>query len=451
MVPAAGRLRGSQSPVPATGYDPDRALVWVFGGQDNNSTDVSTLLSFDGSRWREYPAAGPVARNYPSAAFDQAREQFVMFGGTLGATLAAPETWVWNRTSWTLATPAMSPVSRVAHAMVYDSRRHVIVMFGGASNPFISTFLDDTWEWDGVTWTPITPAVKPPARVVGAATYDEARGVVLMYGGYNGGPLNDVWQYDGVAWTELPAPTAPPNRFLSPFAYDHTAREATLFGGRTFSGSDFSDTWTWDDGWRERSSFVHPKPRQRARALSVSDGRGRGAVRRRQRVDAHERRHVAAALRERATARAVLDLASIGTVTASRVAPTRTAGRAARPGARQALRVIPRPRAAATACATPRSRTAGCAHPTARARRSAATRSAILARPWRAAPATARRSASYFSLAARLLSRLFAAPKSPSLYFCITSPRMSASCLFVASSSLSGLRLRREARRLRPG
>jgi hypothetical protein len=158
--------------------------------------------------------------------------------------------------------------------MVYDSRRHVIVVFGGASNPSISSFLDDTWEWDGVTWTPITTPVKPPARAVGSATYDEARGVVLVYGGFNGGSLNDLWQYDGVAWSELDAPTPPPNRFLSPFAYDHAAREATLFGGRTFSGSDFSDTWTWHDGWHERSSFLHPKPRSEHSIFPSPTGAG---------------------------------------------------------------------------------------------------------------------------------------------------------------------------------
>ena len=45
-----------------------------------------------------------------------------------------------------------SPDARSQHAMAYDSRRGVTVLFGGVRYYSESAF-DDTWEWDGESWT----------------------------------------------------------------------------------------------------------------------------------------------------------------------------------------------------------------------------------------------------------------------------------------------------------
>jgi hypothetical protein len=38
----------------------------------------------------------------------------------------------------------------------------VNVLFGGL--PRVGDALDDTWEWDGTTWTQRSPETRPPAR-----------------------------------------------------------------------------------------------------------------------------------------------------------------------------------------------------------------------------------------------------------------------------------------------
>src|SRR5262249_48993391 len=51
---------------------------------------------------------------------------------------------------------------RAGHAMAYDSRRGVAVIYGG-SVPNIEP-LNDTWEWNGITWIPRqTPAQPGPS------------------------------------------------------------------------------------------------------------------------------------------------------------------------------------------------------------------------------------------------------------------------------------------------
>ena len=46
--------------------------------------------------------------------------------------------------------PATSPSPRAVSAMAYDPVSKKVVMFGGFND---TTYLNDTWTWDGTTWT----------------------------------------------------------------------------------------------------------------------------------------------------------------------------------------------------------------------------------------------------------------------------------------------------------
>jgi hypothetical protein len=81
-------------------------------------------------------------------AYDAARGQIVMFGGTLASGVRLSDTWSWNRV-WAQQDPAVSPSERDGMGMVYDAARQEIVMFGG----YHPGVLGDTWTWDGSTWT----------------------------------------------------------------------------------------------------------------------------------------------------------------------------------------------------------------------------------------------------------------------------------------------------------
>ena len=67
-------------------------------------------------------------------------------------------------------------------------------------------------------WTFLNnPAPYPTllARRDGGIAYDPIQGKVLMYGGLQSGPtltLNDTWTFDGGTWTQLAPATTPPPR-----------------------------------------------------------------------------------------------------------------------------------------------------------------------------------------------------------------------------------------------
>src|SRR5262249_54212084 len=130
-----------------------------------------------------YPAISPPARADHAMAFDEARGLVVLFGGRNGQT-GFWDTWEWDGGIWKLrVTPWPSiPSANYYHAMAYHSARGRVVLFGGSvwAGP---TVIDDTWEWDGVTWTRRTPLTRPPHLIRHAMANDAGYGVVVLFGG----------------------------------------------------------------------------------------------------------------------------------------------------------------------------------------------------------------------------------------------------------------------------
>ena len=140
--------------------------------------------------------------------------------------------------------------------MAYDTGRRKCVVFGGGTTVGV---LDETWEWDGAagTWQLRTVVgARPPALSAHAMTYDAARGVAVLFGGYDNrvaGPAAQVWEWDGAAgtWTNrtpvsLPA-SWPPARDAASLVYDANRQLFVLFGGfNNAPGGVFADVWEWD-------------------------------------------------------------------------------------------------------------------------------------------------------------------------------------------------------------
>lgn len=63
---------------------------------------------------------------------------------------------------WTKNSPTTSPSPRSRHGLAFDAARGRTIMFGGQNAAYEQ--LDDTWAWDGSTWTELKPKVSPPAR-----------------------------------------------------------------------------------------------------------------------------------------------------------------------------------------------------------------------------------------------------------------------------------------------
>ena len=87
---------------------------------------------------------------------------------------------------FTFATP-FSP-GRYYSAMAFDPTRQLAIMYGGYSNNFSNGNTNETWGWNGATWTNLNPSNAPTPRYQHAMAYDEARSRMVLYAGLvNGG------------------------------------------------------------------------------------------------------------------------------------------------------------------------------------------------------------------------------------------------------------------------
>jgi len=226
--------------------------------------------------------SGPSVRGYANMAYDAATSQLVLFGGR------SPErgdTWIWNGSGWTELFPAVSPVARDSAAMAYDPESQSLVLFGGDDGTHI---LNDTWTWNGSTWTQVDDsppgctnncASSPPARQLATmASNPVSGGGVALFGGETGNNvssnLNDTWTWNGSTWTQVDdsppgctnnCASSPSARQAPAMVYDAApgVGVSLLFGGIDVTSSELGDTWTWDptNGWVELAPSTSPTAR----------------------------------------------------------------------------------------------------------------------------------------------------------------------------------------------
>jgi hypothetical protein len=215
----------------ATGmsYDSRRDVAVLFSGvvppgQPDDTWELN-------GTWERVATDGPGGRWGHRLAYDETRDVTVLFGGFYSAnSLTIGDTWEWDGASWTqvhAGDPAgiSAPLPTFFHAMAYDRDRGMTVLFGGSSES------QDTWEWNGNTWTR-RATVGPSGRMLHALVYDSVRQVTLLIGG--GSPISDeTWEWNGSVWTQL-APTGIPPNGTTFAAYDTDRRVVVAVAGSTW-------------------------------------------------------------------------------------------------------------------------------------------------------------------------------------------------------------------------
>lgn len=195
---------------------------------------ASALAQPCGTPWSQSPSAGPSARRHHAMAYDSARGKVVLFGGLSGSTNVG-DTWEWTATdlngggSWQLRSTT-GPSPRDHCGLAYDSVRQKTVLFGGLTSPGSN---NETWEWDGASWTQVQPLNSPPAMDASLMAYDPARQRVVLVGTPQ---LGATWEYDGAMWSVQAgsAPQIAPG--YSSIAYD-AARSRLVATALTFGSA----------------------------------------------------------------------------------------------------------------------------------------------------------------------------------------------------------------------
>src|SRR5207248_1788435 len=139
--------------------------------------------------------------------------------------------WTWNGRDWTWRQPAASPPPRQLGAMA-ASPGGGVVLFGGSAPGDTSRTFGDTWLWDGDTWRQQLPAAAPAARSGVKMAADERAGRAVLFGGHDDGArasFDDTWAWDGATWTLAAehGPGAPGDPAL---AFDRARGRVVLFG-----------------------------------------------------------------------------------------------------------------------------------------------------------------------------------------------------------------------------
>ena len=145
---------------------------------------------------------------------------------------------------WIELSPTNSPPARSYLAMTYDPVSGKIIAFGGFNG---TSYLNDTWSFDGTSWAHIATQSAPPARTAAQMTYDSVTQKVVLFGGYNGtNYLGDTWLWDGstLQWTQA-TPQHNPPAVTGPMLFPDPNGRADLFGG--FDGHFYQLTmWQWN-------------------------------------------------------------------------------------------------------------------------------------------------------------------------------------------------------------
>jgi cysteine-rich repeat protein len=172
-------------------------------------------------------------------AYDPSRKKVMVAGGffTVGVTNALDDSWLWDGTTWSLA--GMIPDDGYTDLVYQDARQRLLLITR-----------DVTWEWDGSAWNEV--ASQAP---VTSTVYDSNRSTVVGVSTSNG-----TWEWDGTEWIAPVLDSSPPG---GPTAYDPLRARVVLFDGE--SSQVESRTW-----------FYSPRAIDPEQCLSGLDADGDG-------------------------------------------------------------------------------------------------------------------------------------------------------------------------------
>lgn len=220
-------------------------------GTDGPPAVPPDTWTWDGITWTRQAISLPTSVN-GTMVYSAASKRVLLLGTVTSNYHTTPHMWSWTGTTWEELHAAQLPPT--FGPMVYDAARGQVVMLIPTPTPNPPAHGTDTWTWDGLSWTQRHPAASPPASTGGATAmaYDPDRRSVVMFGGLYvaSRALDQTWTWDGTTWTTRRPATTPPARFNHAMAYDATTHSVVLTGGAGSSPDGsfpaLTDTWTWD-------------------------------------------------------------------------------------------------------------------------------------------------------------------------------------------------------------
>lgn len=296
-------------------YDEVRRRVLLTGG----ATDFLPLLSFDsngstwewdGKDWTELSVLhSPPPRAGAASTWDTQNQRMLVFGGfgPLGTGPVpdeAPGTsdlWAFDGFDWTqLPRTEPWPPNSGFGSMTWDRARNRLVLMSGfrdltlrggipsfGTNPDGSPNyqpINDTWEWDGQTWTQtMTPEARGFLAAGGNVFYDPVQqnvGMVVTEFDLAGRTLKQGFRrYEGASWPVLSYAPEGTLRIVLNAGWSSADGAPFTFGGAKLDGSTFQltteialDEGTAGTPWQMQPFPVQMPALDDAAAVTLADG-----------------------------------------------------------------------------------------------------------------------------------------------------------------------------------
>jgi hypothetical protein len=185
--------------------------------------------------------------------------------------------WDVPSSSWKTVTATALPTCVNEGGAVYRTETQRIIVTGGVCNT-ATPEIDETWEWDGTTWTKLVTTVS--RRFFGAAiAYDTAEQQVVRYGGtgaFASRPDSATYVLNDLRWRFAATSSDPLPRSLPAFRRDPVRGHVWMMGGLSeFSGGDsavyIDDFWRLQNGEWYQEISGGGLPGQCATPLSAFD------------------------------------------------------------------------------------------------------------------------------------------------------------------------------------
>ncbi len=116
-------------------------------------------------------------------AYDPNSRQLILFGGNVGTyyrNSLSNETWSWDGKTWSRLTPKDVPSPREGSAFAFDSTSTTLALFGGAGRALPPD--NRTWGWTGHNWANVSPKASPPGNAFMTLVFDAATDQSIMFG-----------------------------------------------------------------------------------------------------------------------------------------------------------------------------------------------------------------------------------------------------------------------------
>jgi hypothetical protein len=239
--PPPGSITENQTGALGSSYETGVVLAYVQDAINDGYScgDTAWTYSWNGKSWTQLVKEDRVIGQFCGVkAVTMSQDAFGIVRVEPCANIEC--IYRWND-GWQLLNPATSPPARYYANVAYNPTTRRMVLFGGGGAPGC---LNDTWTWDGSTWTQRFPSSHPPGcAIYQAMARDPQRGMMLFEG-----VTDTTWRWDGTTWVSLVTPKHPPK--TGPYetyciAYDPATNQDVL----TLQ----NQTWTWSGtAWQQK-------------------------------------------------------------------------------------------------------------------------------------------------------------------------------------------------------